>query len=451
MSSIFLKWLFIFPTALIQPTPPALDPVAIWDMYAEWRAQRLATGGEGACCVGGGCLENLDQRFCEEVLGGIYAGDGSDCDEGACEPGACCLPTGECSEGIEVQCADLGGEFQGIGSDCDSTECPQPAGACCIEGDCVPDQEEDDCRGAGGEWAGPETPCDENLCTRGACCIESTCVPAQREGNCIGAGGRWAGLFTSCKDDPCRCLGGDLHVDDNVDLRDSLILQACFGEEGVRECFCSDLDGDGLVQLEDFALFYDAMTGPRCDDSDCDDGDACTTDTCIDGVCTNEAVDCDDDDACTTDTCTDGVCANEAVDCDDGDACTADTCDSDTGDCSNEPLCDDGLFCNGVDTCDSNGNCVAGDDPCESLDCGNDAPICVEGDTSAEFIRSKKVDLFSNDTRIIAAQLCAWVRQRESAVTVPCSPPEVRAGSSCDDQNAKSETFLEQELLRAAG
>ncbi len=181
--------------------------------------------GVGACCLGGGCLEHLSWDFCGLVLGGVFGGDGTVCDDGVCEPGACCLPLGDCVEVVETACLADGGVFNGRGVLCSAVDCPVPPGACCVFDVCVPDQAEDDCLSvAGGEWVGPATVCTDGLCP--------------------------------------LCYDGDADADGDVDLLDFAYLQICLDWEGVGDCKCVDMDNAGGVDLTDFGYFRAAITGP---------------------------------------------------------------------------------------------------------------------------------------------------------------------------------------------
>jgi hypothetical protein len=126
----------------------------------------------GACCNGsGGCLQLQTQSFCETTLGGIYAGHGTNCDDGVCDLGACCFPAGSCSATVQIDCLTQGGTFQGVGTTCVPNPCPQPIGACCVGSNCVPDQLESACVGFGGTWVGPFTACDPDPCTGPQWCL----------------------------------------------------------------------------------------------------------------------------------------------------------------------------------------------------------------------------------------------------------------------------------------
>lgn len=178
----------------------------------------------GACCRAGGCLQNVEQATCEGPLAGVYAGDGTNCDDDVCVAGACCAADGQCTEVFEVQC--VGGTFQGPGTSCTPNPCPQPQGACCFDDFCLADQVEADCTGAGGLWAGPFTTCFTDLCP--------------------------------------LCDDGDADQDGDVDLDDFAQFQLCFGGPAAGLCNCLDMDNDNDVDLDDYALFQPALdvSGP---------------------------------------------------------------------------------------------------------------------------------------------------------------------------------------------
>ncbi|UCE58558.1 MAG: hypothetical protein JSU63_14070 [Phycisphaerales bacterium] len=178
----------------------------------------------GACCIGGGCLENLDQGFCE-VLNGLFAGSSTVCDDGLCNYGACCLPLGGCAEYVGVECLRVRGTFQGVGTNCDAAECPLPSGACCVWGYCVPDQDRDDCLSVlDAEWAGPTTSCYDDLCP--------------------------------------LCDDGDADRDGDVDLQDYAWFQACMGMSGGGDCKCLDANNFDDIDLTDFSVFQGLLNGP---------------------------------------------------------------------------------------------------------------------------------------------------------------------------------------------
>lgn len=107
------------------------------------------------------------------------------CDCNCCK-GACCCGT-SCTQKTCSECADEGGVFLGNGTQCDEVECDPPTGACCQGYSCsVTSQCE--CEGAGGVYQGDDTDCDPNPC---ACESDEDCP----SGQCC-----WQG---ECQDTPC--------------------------------------------------------------------------------------------------------------------------------------------------------------------------------------------------------------------------------------------------------
>ena len=173
-------------------------------------------------------MQNIAQTACEGA-GGVFAGDGTDCNDDVCDPGACCQPLGSCSERLEVVCVSSNGLFQGPNTICDPNPCSQPLGACCTTTDfCFEDQLEADCDTISGTWAGPFT-----ICFPGMCPII---------------------------DD------GDADQDGDVDTKDAALLQICY-EQVFNPTLCKPLDmnNDQEVTQEDYDLFAPALdaSGPQ--------------------------------------------------------------------------------------------------------------------------------------------------------------------------------------------
>ena len=134
----------------------------------------VATCG-GACCVDGGCLEKLEEAFCEDVLDGVFAGPGVNC-----EPNPC-------------------------------------VGACCIAAACVAGQTEPNCTSAGGQWSGPLTVCFEGVCPL---CDDGD---ADEDGDVDMHDFAWLQVcFGATGTGDCKCL--DMDNDNNVDLDDNQLF-----------------------------------------------------------------------------------------------------------------------------------------------------------------------------------------------------------------------------------
>ncbi|HPF38294.1 MAG TPA: hypothetical protein P5081_12015 [Phycisphaerae bacterium] len=145
----------------------------------------------GACCPPDGGLCTIEtQDYCEQVIGGHYGGDGTDCDFNVC-PGACCYTDGEtrvCEivAGVNTCLIDYQGTWLGDASTCEPGAC---GGACCVPEipDCVVTTA-DDCASQGGSYLGDGiactyTPLGVSTCATGACCDGVTCVNEVR-GTC---------------------------------------------------------------------------------------------------------------------------------------------------------------------------------------------------------------------------------------------------------------------------
>ncbi len=101
--------------------------------------------------------------------------------------GACCLPDGDCFVDTQPECDDEGGIYQGDGTDCDSNPCP--TGACCVpDGDCFVDIQPE-CDHEGGIYQGDFTDCDSNPCPTGACCLYPSGCRLVSEADCLDLGG----------------------------------------------------------------------------------------------------------------------------------------------------------------------------------------------------------------------------------------------------------------------
>ncbi|MCP4703884.1 MAG: hypothetical protein GY865_04680 [candidate division Zixibacteria bacterium] len=189
---------------------------------------------EGACCypnpdgTAGTLCTVTTQDDCVNVLGGVYAGDGTTCtaDEACClpdgscttldpmccellgghaqgpgtictAPEACCLPDGSCTTLDPLCCVDLGGIPQGPGTSCS----PAPE-ACCIPGaDC---QMLDPlcCEDMGGLPGGPGSTCT----TPEACCMQDGSCQNLDPVCCALLGGTPQGTGTHCTAPEACCL-----------------------------------------------------------------------------------------------------------------------------------------------------------------------------------------------------------------------------------------------------
>ncbi|MEM7227548.1 MAG: SdrD B-like domain-containing protein [Planctomycetota bacterium] len=163
----------------------------------------------GACCLGDGTcrMETVIGGAQCVADGGTYQGDGTTCGTVQCPGGACCFPTGICTDNrTEPDCVMFGGVWQGLGSTCADANCPQP-GACCLpDGSCRQETEIGGgrCLTDGGTYQGDGTLCVDVDCPAGACCLtDGQCLDDTEEADCLAAGGSWQGLGSDCATANC--------------------------------------------------------------------------------------------------------------------------------------------------------------------------------------------------------------------------------------------------------
>jgi hypothetical protein len=114
--------------------------------------------GTGACCFCDFSCQVITEAECV-AQGGLYFGDGSNCNPPPCDYGLapCCLPDGSCEEIFPPDCGGIVGDPC---TSCDTFVCPPPpTGACCLpNGTCVITTI-NDCEANGGVFAGFGTDC----------------------------------------------------------------------------------------------------------------------------------------------------------------------------------------------------------------------------------------------------------------------------------------------------
>ncbi|MFC2170997.1 hypothetical protein ACFLU6_00020 [Acidobacteriota bacterium] len=141
-----------------------------------------AVAQPGACCYpSGACVTQM--RVDCEAAGGTFQGDGTDCASFRC--GACCIGDGSCMPTDDANCIAQNGDYQGAGTPCNPNPCPQP-GACCLPSTgCVDGMSQNNCTLQGGAFQGPLTVCGPFRCN---CCVNGMC-DAIPEPQCSSQGG----------------------------------------------------------------------------------------------------------------------------------------------------------------------------------------------------------------------------------------------------------------------
>ncbi len=130
----------------------------------------------------------------------------------------------------------------------------------CTDGVLNQDETRIDCGGSS---------CDQCECETDAACDDTLYCNGQESCNDFGecqSGGNPCPRGKWCYEDDDQCLGygsGHFDADEDVDLADFSLFQACFNEVGVGDCFAGNLVGSGIIDLEDFAEFIELLQGPN--------------------------------------------------------------------------------------------------------------------------------------------------------------------------------------------
>ncbi len=132
----------------------------------------------------------------------------------------------------------------------------EPLGTVCTDdGNVCTDSE---CDGLGNCLAyNNSNPCDDGLFCNGL----DTCAA----GHCVQHAGDPCVPSAWCEEGGDQCIAygnGDFEPDGDVDLRDFARFQCCFDDSALGGCEPANMSGDELVDLADFALFADQISGP---------------------------------------------------------------------------------------------------------------------------------------------------------------------------------------------
>ena len=206
----------------------ALSPETIRDHYLTGVGESV--GLTGACCIPTGSCSELSEVECTTV-GGVYQGNGTTCGEVNCPlPGACCQNDGGrefCSVTPASRCGSLGGDFKGDGTPCEA--CTTLLGACCLDGVCSEASEEDCLAMDGATYNGDRSTCDTVTCPplTGACCLDGVCSEASEEDCLAMDGATYNGDRSTCGPESCPAVGetfrrGDCDQSGTVDFNDAI-------------------------------------------------------------------------------------------------------------------------------------------------------------------------------------------------------------------------------------
>ncbi len=134
--------------------------------------------------------------------------------------GACCVDD-VCSIQTAADCAAAGGIYQGDGTDCDPNPCGGIVGACCNSGFCSVISESD-CISGGGYYFGDGSDCDPDPCADIGCCLTAprncnTILSTDCMGTFVSPGtfcwpegdGSEFNTVSCCLDGDNTCISGD--------------------------------------------------------------------------------------------------------------------------------------------------------------------------------------------------------------------------------------------------
>ena len=223
----------------------------------------------GACCLSdGSCIDDVTRSECIDDNGGIFQGPNTICSQANCEAfGACCFFDGSCEHLTDAACTAAQGIYRGDGTSCDDGAC---LGACCIsDGDeCVDGVGVIECQQEfEGIFQGFGLSCEDSECV-GACCVGACdCVSGVDRITCEQElGGTYAGNQTNC-DDPAICAPrcADANGDGRVDSIDLGILLAEFNQPAGPGGYLADFNCDGRVDSIDLGILL-AQFGLTCEE-----------------------------------------------------------------------------------------------------------------------------------------------------------------------------------------
>lgn len=111
------------PTGDVAPLPDGdccVDIADLLTVVADWGADCTIYG---ACCLDDGVCDEMSTSTACEAVNGVYFGDDSNCDDGICIAGACCIDTQTCQDITEDACLANKGSYMGDETYCATTDC----------------------------------------------------------------------------------------------------------------------------------------------------------------------------------------------------------------------------------------------------------------------------------------------------------------------------------------
>jgi len=384
----------------------------------------------GACCIdddmGGTCLIQT-QAACEEA-NGSYNGDGTACESGLCDVGACCQADGTCADETDgndtrfrFQCDGPIDQFT-AGMTCDDlgSACMERGACCRVQGNCEIRTPES-CDLVLGTYRGDGQVCLADACTLGACCFDDEPCQDVDGIDCANMGGSFV-PGGSCAVDACPPLGACCLPAPEGSCEE-MTEDACLAASGTYTAddvacgeftcspfVCCALDGTCLTettafeceQIEgEFAPGFDTCSGVSCDvrGACCLDDGSCSTMTPTEcssagGNYLGNGVACGESD-CSVGACCglDGVCLEDQ---------TQGDCEADNGffsrgmSCADAPACEalgaccvDGEACMLVseDACNTEGGTHFAGEPCIADACLTGSCCALDGTCADDVLR----------------------------------------------------------------
>lgn len=364
---------------------------------------------------------------------------GSDCGDGAVDPGEDCdgasLAGATCATlGYDKGSLACAGDCHFDTSGCCKNECAGPPGdhecASATSVHTCGQYDSDACLEWGNTQQCPGN-CDQGQCV---CSSDADCMMQQdqchdSQGMCV------AGKCTY----PEKPTGTSCDDGDKCTQTDTCQGGTCVGENPVA---CTALDQCHVAGVCSVATGQ-CSTPNATNGSACDDGNACTkVDTCHSGTCVGAGmVNCMALDQChvpgTCDTqsgqCSNPAAANGAA-CDDNNACTQ------TDKCQNG-MCAGGtvVMCSAQDQCHVVGACDPMTGQCSNPIAGNGV-ACNDNNACTQFDSCQNGTCVGTNPVVCSAQDPCHVAGSCNSATGQCSSPIAVNGTMCNDNNACTQT-----------
>jgi hypothetical protein len=192
---------------------------------------------------------------------------------------ACCMPDDPiCYDFLSpMECEANGGTVMGPPSECLADPCNGSGGAtevaCCVPGNetCIDTLDEEGCLAQGGTVVdtNPMACLSQPCAPKGACCfgndMEGYSCEVYTESSCLASGGSFKGVNQGCADYVCTTDRTGCCVNDGCVLLYEVdctsidgTVSDCDACEPVQETCSGDLNGNGVVDMDDLLILIGA-------------------------------------------------------------------------------------------------------------------------------------------------------------------------------------------------